>query len=188
MITNRDKIMLEARIIQSTRQSQCCIYDEIKSFSAHKHLLDELYNAYKSDVIVIRIASPGGRLDVGTEIINAIKETQATTVARITFSSASIASMIALSCDGLIIDRYQSLMFHTYSAGCYGKSDEILQDVNNTNTLVIPWMNELCSPFLTKTELNRINKGEDLYIKWDDSSLNKRVRRHFNLQVANSSL
>ncbi len=153
--------------------------DVLESESKHQDFIDALYEAQKGDRFILNINSPGGHVDVGATLIHYIQESDADVIARVLWTSASMASIIALACGGLVFKRHTYLMFHDYSSGTWGKACDIELDVKYARKCISGLFRELSSPFLTQRELNEIEAGKDLYICWDDKDLNKRIKRHF---------
>lgn len=52
--------------------------------------------------------------------------------------------------------------------------------VEHTDRLVREQMNDICIPFLSPKELEAMHKGDDIYIRFDDKTLKKRLKRHFS--------
>lgn len=140
-----------------------------------KHLRD----AQANDVILINMNSPGGCVATGTMIVNAIRQCAARVICNVVYNSYSMAAIIALSCNELILQKHQFLMFHTYSGGSYGKSDDVIQEVNRNNKSIRGMWDEVMIPFFSRRELNTMHDGKDIYIHWDDPTLETRVKRHF---------
>lgn len=175
--------MIQETLINQTFHTKWTLYGAFESFSDYKELFEALHEAKKGDIIILEINSPGGRADIGMMLINAIKHSEAITVAHIVFPSASMASLIAMACSSLVFDNDTYLMFHTYTGGSYGKSDDLIQDVLETHRCLDKACERLVRPFLTKAEVNRIREGKDFYIRWDDINLKERIKRHYKVQV-----
>jgi ATP-dependent protease ClpP protease subunit len=128
----REPYCVTKRIIQNTTTTyEYELFDYINSHDQYADLRYDLYNASENDSFIIKINSPGGCVDVGMMIVKAIQETRARTISRVMFPSASMASVIAVSCQGMHMDDDSFLMFHTYSAGSYGKANELIASTAN---------------------------------------------------------
>ncbi len=42
---------------------------------------------------------------------------------------------------------------------------------------------QVCTPFLTEKELDKMNNGQDFYIWDDDATLAARTKRHFPIKL-----
>lgn len=160
-------------------------YGPIEEFFDYEELLETLFNAESGDVITLLINSPGGRCDIGDAIVNAMQDSKAAIECIVESPSYSMAALIALCGHQLKLKENSFLMFHDYSTMYYGKGSEIaLQSkAERDNFNVI--MKKLCTPFLTDKECDKVLNGEDLYIKWNDKDLDKRIKRHFKVSNIN---
>lgn len=167
------------KLVRTTYQMEWHLFGGINSLEPYYGLLGYLGDMSEGDALMLKISSGGGRVDVGNVIMQAIKETQGMVIANVIYPSASMASLIALSCDVLMMDEDTHLMFHAYSSGSYGKSDDLIQDVLETGRCLNASSAKIMSPFLTKTEIKKIGEGKDIYVRWDDANLQERIARHY---------
>lgn len=174
--------MIEGRIVSQQITHAFDFYGEIESMGDYKNLIEELHAAQDGDVVILNINSPGGRCDIGFMLVKNILQTKATVVAHVVYPSASMASIIACVCDALVMDPHTYLMFHTYSGGAYGKSDELMQDVFETKRSLEGQFTQCIGKFLTKKEIEKMLEGKDIYIRADDTTLADRCKRHFKCQ------
>ncbi len=155
------------------------LYGEIDSFNDYADFIEEMTQYGESDAVQIRFNSPGGRVDIGISLIHSIQMCKAQVQAVIEGPSYSMASILALACDSLIMLDNTYLMFHNYSTGAYGKGAELIQGMGHMDRHLDKFATSICSPFLSKNELNKIRLDQDVYIYSDDPSLEKRKARHF---------
>lgn len=177
--TNKGFIMIELMTQITRTHSEWALYGPIENFLDYNDFIKALKEAQEGDNIEIKINSPGGRLDVGMMIIQAMKTTAATVVCNVVYPSHSMGAIVALAGDYVVLQKHSYLMFHTYSGGTCGKSGDLLQDVQNTDEALKGMMDELIYPFLSKKEITQMHKGEDIYIKYNDPTLESRVKKHF---------
>ncbi len=171
--------MITENILKSTLRSEWTLYDAITNFNDFKDFFKALKEAQEGDGIELRINCPGGHCDVGMMIVQAIRETRATVVCNVVYPSHSMGAIIAVAGDYLVMQPHTFLMFHTYSGGTYGKSGDMIKDIHYTDEALKGMMDDVVRPFLTKTELKKMHKGDDLYIKADDPTLAARLKRHY---------
>jgi ATP-dependent Clp endopeptidase proteolytic subunit ClpP len=105
------------------------LYDEIgKDFFGDgvtaKEFLTEL-NAIKAPKIDMHINSPGGAVFDGAAIYNAVKRHPATVTTYIDGIAASIASVIALAGDKIIMAENAIYMMHNPFGFCMGRSEDM---------------------------------------------------------------
>jgi ATP-dependent protease ClpP protease subunit len=109
--------------------SEIWLYDEIgKDFFGDgvtaKEFLAEL-NAIKSPKIDMHINSPGGAVFDGAAIYNAVKRHPATVTSYIDGIAASIASVIALAGERVVMAANALYMMHNPSGLTYGTSEDM---------------------------------------------------------------
>lgn len=151
-----------------------------RNISDYKELLKALRNAQEGDVINIDIHSSGGSCEVGFKIIEHIKESKAVVNCIVSGDCYSMGTLIALAGDSLTMKRHTFLMFHTFSYGIgHQKSGDVSKYVENTDKLMRILGDEIATPFLTDKEIREMHDGKDIYIWWNDESLQKRIRRHY---------
>ncbi len=94
-----------------------------------KTFADELKELPKSiETINVRINSPGGDVFDGITIYNRLKQHKAKVVVYIDAIAASIASIIAMAGDEIVMGEGSQIMIHKPMTGIYGNSLE-MQDV-----------------------------------------------------------
>ena len=163
------------------------LYDSFDEFEDYEAFFTFLHEADYNDKVDILLNSGGGRCDVGQMLIRALQKTKAFVTVDVVYSSASMAAMLALSGDALILRPGTFLMFHNYSGGIVGKGDEMLQGMAAT-TKSIKAMAEICFPFLTRSEMNKIESDKDIYLHDDEENLEARIKRHFKIPKAKRGL
>lgn len=155
------------------------LYDAIEEFEAYEDLIDELENLSEEDTLILKLNSPGGRIDVGFMIIDAMQQSKGKVICQVVHDACSMAGMIALAGDGLILNKHTYVMLHDYSCLRYGKGHDLKLSSKATDKMFSGRFKEICIPFLTDREAESILKGEDFYIHDDDQSLEKRIKKHF---------
>jgi ATP-dependent protease ClpP protease subunit len=99
------------------RGAEIVIYDEIGAFGVPaKAFLDELKAFGPVAEFTVRINSPGGSVFDGVAIYNALKRHDAAITVLIDGIAASIASMIAMAGDEIVMPENAMLMLHDPSA------------------------------------------------------------------------
>lgn len=155
--------------------------DEIvDSSNLYFELLHFFDNEVKEgDIVNLKLANLGGSMHVGIQIAHAIKNSDATVVTHVISPCSSMASIIALTGNDLIIYPGNHLMFHNYSGGEVGKGGEIESAHKATKKSIKDYYDYFCSPFLTKEEISSIMVDKDLYVHHNSPGLKKRMRDHF---------
>jgi ATP-dependent protease ClpP protease subunit len=125
-----------------TRHAEIMLYDPIgrswwEETTDAKTFVAEL-NDLDVDTLELRINSPGGDVFDGVAIFNALRKHQARVTCRIEGLAASIASVIALAGDEVVICENAMMMIHnasTYAGGNAAdlrKTVEMLEQVDQT--------------------------------------------------------
>lgn len=106
--------------------AELLIYDEIDSWfgvSADQFARD--LNAIDRDEITVRINSPGGAVFDGIAILNALRDHKAKITVVVDSLAASIASVIAMAGDEVVMNRNSQMMVHNAWAVCVGDSRDM---------------------------------------------------------------
>lgn len=155
------------------------IWDDLEEFEHYDELLKQLPKITVDDLVTIRVATPGGRCDIGFMLIDRFRALKCPVEVVVPYPTYSMGAIMSLCGDSLSIQPGAFLMFHDYSTGTRGKGNEIFKGTEAYKETFRYRFEEVCFPFLSKKECNRILDGHDLYIQWNDPSLEKRIRRHF---------
>ncbi len=127
-------------------------------------VLNELHNAGPDDVFHFHINNPGGDVMIGIQLINAMKNSKATTVTYLESFVASMSAIIFMCGDIKVVNDDGLLMFHNFSGAIFGKGHEQRSQLLATTDWFLDMIRNNCMPFLTENEITRIERGEDLYI------------------------
>jgi len=106
------------------------IYDQIgqdfwfEGVSA-KGFIEELDALGPMNKLDVRINSPGGSIDEGIAIYNALNRHKARIVTHVDGIAASIASVIAMAGDEIQIADNALMMIHPASGGCFGCAEDM---------------------------------------------------------------
>lgn len=153
------------------------VSSDLNSYFDLMQLLD--HDAKQGDVVHIKLANYGGDLHSGIALAHAVKNCNAAVMVHAISSCYSMAAILALCGDGLIIYPGNYLMFHNYSGGEVGKAGEI-ETSNKANQR--SWEEALkyfCHPFLTYDEIKSIMDDKDRYVHFNEKGLKQRLKRHF---------
>ena len=168
--------------INSTSQStkyEISIWDNIESYEDYNELLKKIKNIKKADTVLFKVATPGGRCDVGFMLIDVFKALPCKVDVVVPYPTYSMGAIMSLCGDSLTINDGSFLMFHDYSTGGRSKGNEIFKSTEAYNEIFAHRFNSICQPFLSKKECEDVLQGKDLYIKWNDPTLDARCKRHF---------
>ena len=145
----------------SESSAEVVIYDEIGAFGIDsKTFIDELAQIPKDKEILLRVNSPGGSVIDGLAIYDAIRRTSQKVTTRIEGLAASIASIIALAGDEVIMSENSLFMIHNVWGGETGDS----KDMRKAADLMDKMSGKLVSIYMAKS-----GKEESEVKSWMDS-------------------
>lgn len=129
----------EIRDADSPDEAEMLIYDEIGGWwgPTPGDIVSEL-RAITAPNLRVRINSPGGSVFDGVAIANAIRLHPANVIVQVDGIAASIASVIAMAGDRIVMSPQSQLMIHDASGMCLGNSADMgematLLDVQSDN-------------------------------------------------------
>lgn len=138
-------------------------------------MIHRIHTASADDVIHIHLNTPGGHLDTGMQLVNAMRSTPAHVICSIESEAHSLGTLIFLAADEFVVHDNVMMMFHNYSGGVFGKGHEQSAQLEGTKKWFSDAVRKLYIPFLSEDELERLERGEDLYLHSDD--IRKRLER-----------
>lgn len=102
------------------------IFDEIGGWGiSSKDFVNQLKQVTGIKSLTLNIDSPGGSVDDGLTIFDAIKALGVPVVSNVTGTAASMASVIMLAADKITIAENGRVMIHRVSGGVYGDPDDV---------------------------------------------------------------
>lgn len=143
-----------------------------------EHYVDMVYRlqtANDRDVFYIHLNTIGGRLDSGVQIINAMRACNGHVITSLESQCHSMGALLFLSGDQFMIHDNCMMMFHNYSGGVFGKGHEQRAQLEAEIKWFNKLMKQICYPFLTMEEIEKILKGEDLWV--DSEQVRKRLEK-----------
>lgn len=157
------------------RQVSYYLCGELHEPQYYTELFHTLRSAAETDLVYIHLNSSGGDFNTGLQIINNVRASNARVVTILEARAYSMAALIFLAGDELVVHDNCQLMFHIYSGIFAGKGNEQQAEVLAVGNWFAKVMSRLCSPFLTETELANILKGSDLWM--DSDEIHRRLMR-----------
>lgn len=147
------------------------IHGEIGESDEYVDLLDCLYTATASDVVLLHFNTPGGYLNTAVEIIHAISQCEGTVIGSADGLVASAGSLVFFSCNAFVIGEFCEIMLHDGSGGEYGKINENLKSAKFTSKRLSHIYHTIYGRFFSETEVNDVLDGKDLYLTSEDVGL-----------------
>jgi len=153
------------------------ISEALEDPHAYVKLLHTLRHASEDDSVTIYLNCPGGYVHIGMQIINAIQTSMATVTTVMDGDVCSMAAMIFLSANQVIINKYSTLMIHNYGGGFVGKGHEVIAQLESVGKSAVQ-LNELLKGFMTKAEIKKMVDGKDYY--FDSDEVEQRLGKRSN--------
>ena len=112
--------------VTESQMTEVMIYDEIGNFGVDaKSFISEIKNIPSDKSVLLRINSPGGSVIDGLAIYDAISRMPQKVTSRIEGIAASMASIVALAADEVIMSENSLYMIHNVWGGEVGESDDL---------------------------------------------------------------
>jgi ATP-dependent protease ClpP protease subunit len=124
-----------------------------------------MQTAGPGDTIYLHLNNSGGQLNTGVQIINAMQNSQARVVTILESLAHSLATLIFLAGDEMVVHDHCMMMFHNFRGGFGGKGQEVAAEIEATITWFVTLAQDMYIPFLSQDEFNRIIRGEDLWMQ-----------------------
>jgi ATP-dependent protease ClpP protease subunit len=140
-------------------------------------------HANPNDIVVLYINSPGGDGSTAIQFKAVIEDCPALVMASIEGDCMSAATMIALTCDQMIIADHSRFMIHNYSAMSMGKGNEMFDHITAERLWSENLMRDIYSGFLTDAEISQVLEGKDIWLNKEE--VTKRLERRIKLQKKN---
>lgn len=140
----------------------------------YRELYKLLLDASFGDYITLSINTGGGSLMTTIQIHNALKATKANTRA-VVYTAWSAGSIIAFSCDDIVVADHGSMMIHAATWGTDGKVDELVSQSEHFRKTVSSMFNEVYKGFLTTAEITKVLENKDMWFEKDE--IEKRLKK-----------
>ena len=140
------------------------IHGEIGDSDEYVDLLDTLYTAGETDIIMIHLNTPGGYLNTAVEIIHAIAQCKATVITCADGQVASAGSLIFFAGHTFLIGEFCEVMLHDGSGGNIGKINENLKSAEFTAKRLSHIYHTVYGRFFSEEEVQSVLDGRDLYL------------------------
>jgi ATP-dependent Clp endopeptidase proteolytic subunit ClpP len=146
--------------VAESNTTEVMIYDEIGLYGVDaKSFIEEIKNIPNDTSVLLRINSPGGSVIDGLAIYDAVNRLPQKVTSRIEGIAASMASVIALAADEVIMSENSLYMIHNVWGGEVGDSG----DLRKAADLMDKMGDRLISIYMSKT-----GKSEEQIRAWMD--------------------
>lgn len=135
----------------------------IEEFEAIRHMSP-------NDQCIIHINTPGGYCSTAIQFIRCIKESEGAIMASIEGECKSAGTFIMLACDEWSVSEYSEVMCHNYSAGAYGKGNELWEKAQHEYRWSTEMLRGIYKDFLTEDEIDKLLDGKDYYFTPEETA------------------
>jgi ATP-dependent Clp protease protease subunit len=177
--------LLPYQTYEATRQQRIFTFylsDSIGEPRLYTDMIHKIRVAQPQDIVYIHLNTPGGRLDTGMQLINAMKDSQARIVAVLDSKAYSLGTLIFLAADEFIVHDNCLFMMHNFSSAVFGKGNEQARELEAT----LVWFKKLAYkyyyPFLSKDEIEKMLNGQDIWMDSDE------VKKRLNAMVKQQAI
>lgn len=141
-------------------------------------LIDALYSGKPTETIIIHLNTPGGRLDITMQILNALAASEADVITIADGEVASAGSLILFASSQIAVQPFSYVMIHDGSGGNLGKINENLKQAQFIANLTASVYKKIYQPFFTEEEVNAILDGKDMWLTSEE--VNERIKKVAN--------
>lgn len=142
--------------------------DYIREPSYYRQAFHVLRTAQKGDRVNLIINNGGGSVNSAIMFINLIEETEAEVLAVLEGETHSASSMIALSCHGVHVKPFASMMVHHASFGTYNTVQNVMDHVNFTSKQTEALIRKVYKFFLTETEIEEVIRNREIWLTHEE--------------------
>lgn len=121
---------LNMKVTQSEGEAEILLYDEIGFFGISANEFVSSLKDIEAETIHLRINSPGGSVFDGTAIYNALKDHPAKIITHVDALAASMASIIALAGDEVLMAENAFFMIHDPWTLTIGNATQLRKDAD----------------------------------------------------------
>jgi ATP-dependent protease ClpP protease subunit len=164
----------------TTFTAQChriFIDDEILDAKYYRKVILTIMKCSESDSVVFLINSIGGDMFTLRSIVETFKMVGVKTTAVIMAKCYSAASMLALSCDEIIVYPSAEMMIHTAQLVAGGSAGNFKRSVQFAVKSVESYIDDVYQGFLTEEEISDVKNDKEIYL--DADQINTRLKRLF---------
>ena len=181
----------QCEVIQSSFTETFNMYDivldeNIREPAYYRQAFHVLRTAKEGDRINMILNNSGGRIDSAICFRNLIQETQAEVLAVLEGETHSATSMIALSCHGVHVKPYASMMIHHASFGSGGTVQNVMDHVNFTSKQTERLIRDVYQHFLSESELDEVVRNREIWLT--DEEIGERLDRMFEARREEEAL
>lgn len=169
---------------QTTHQYTVMIDEAIGEASYYRNVVQMLLQATEDDVVILHINSPGGLLSGAQTIIEALKATEAHTVALLVGSCSSAASLISMHCMDVVVTDSAESLIHPPRGGSFGKVTDMHSGSQHFLKVSNRMFKDAYEGFLSEDELKEVIAGREMFLDADDLRQRYQARQDYFMQLS----
>ena len=155
---------LSVPVVTKGNVTQAFLSSAIEDPSEYNELCYLLRTAEEGTTVMLHLNTPGGIIDSAFMIADAIINSKAQVVARLSGTVASAGTIIAMACDDVETSAHLSFMIHNYSGGMAGKGHEMKARQKFTDDHLNDAFKDCYAGFLNEEEMDKVIEGTDLWM------------------------
>ena len=144
------------------------IDESIKGPNYYRAVVQAISELSEDDTVEFTINSPGGRLDGLVSMLSALEMSPCHSVANISGSTSSAASILALHCNEIKVSPYATMMIHNTSFGAMGKVSDVVGHVQHVRDISDNLVRSTYANFLSEDEIKEVLKGQEIWLNADE--------------------
>ncbi len=149
------------------------IDDEISDPKHYRKVILSLMNCDENDSVMFLINSIGGDMFTLRSIVETARMVGVKTTGVIMGKCYSAASMLALSCNNIIVYPSAEMMIHTAQMVSGGSAGNFKRGVNFAVKSVESYLDEVYFGFLTAEELEKVKNDQEIHL--DAAQISTRI-------------
>jgi len=146
----------------------------------YREVFDTLIKAQNGEAIILNLNTNGGNMNTVVQFHNLLLGTPAYTNAFI-FNATSAGSILAFSCDNIVVEDYSQTMIHAPTWASEGKPDEMKSQSDYFIKSSKSFFKKLYQGFLTEKEIEQVLIGKDLW--FTDLETKKRLKKWTSIRA-----
>lgn len=140
------------------------ITTDVDEPSFYDEIFQVISNLDECDAVIYTINSNGGYLSGLAMLLEANAMTEAKTIAHIVGACHSAASILAMSCDEVLVGDYAEMLVHSARFGAGGKVADTQAHVAHNVKYTEQIFREFYAGFLTEEEIVAVLEGKEHYM------------------------
>jgi len=155
--------------------------DEIGMPQDYAEVVELLQDLDETVTVEWFLNSPGGILSSATMILDALVNTKAKVIGKLSGLVASAATMLTMGFDEVEIAPYIEFLVHNYSGGLSGKGNELKSQQAFVEKETAKLFKEVYKGFLTPGEVKKIMSDQDIWMNKEE--IEKRLAKRKEAMV-----